>query len=163
MFYGCSSQRELMSHIRRACDVISQRNVPVGVKMLSETCAAETGLCTAVDKYEPEGRGAFQFDSEGFKDTKSRFIGHYPEITDKILRELGINWASVEFEMLEYAPLLGAVFCRAKYYLVPYPIPLTRQGRAEYWKKWYNSTAGKGTPEHYMDMSARYLGDDVEL
>ena len=163
MFYGVSSQRELMAHIRRACEIISPANVPVAKLLISETCASETRLCGFRDQHFEDGKGPFQFDSVGFEDVKKRFAARKPETVEQLRVETGILWGRVTFEMLEYAPLLGAVLCRAKYYLVPEAIPLDREGRAKYWKKWYNSELGKGTVEHYMDCSARFLGDEIAL
>lgn len=157
IYYGAGSERELMSNIRRACEIVSPRTVPVAMALLAETCAAETAMCSFMDGYAPEGKGAFQFDSVGFEDVKDRFNVRNPQIVNELYHKLGINWANLSFDMLEYAPLLGAVLCRAKYYLVPESIPETREGRAKYWKKYYNSSAGAGTVEHYLEMSRRYI------
>ena len=45
---------------------------------------------------------------------------------------------------------LAVAFCRIHYRRQPGAIPKTMEGRAKYWKKFYNSELGRGTPEHYM-------------
>lgn len=45
---------------------------------------------------------------------------------------------------------LAMLFCRLHYLRCPGPIPATEGQRAAYWKKHYNTTAGKGTPEKYL-------------
>ena len=42
------------------------------------------------------------------------------------------------------------IFARLKYILIPETIPTTIEGRAKYWKKFYNSVDGKGTLDHYV-------------
>ena len=54
-------------------------------------------------------------------------------------------------------PKLCFIFCRLHYLLRPEEIPLSLRGRAEYWKQFYNSMAGKGTVRHYMDNANAYL------
>ena len=54
-------------------------------------------------------------------------------------------------------PLLSFIFCRLHYRLRPEPIPSSLRGRAEYWKQFYNSMAGKGTVKHYLDNANAYL------
>ena len=38
----------------------------------------------------------------------------------------------------------------------PDPIPKTPQDRAKYWKKYYNTVLGKGTPQKYLDRLTDY-------
>ncbi|MBJ3579628.1 hypothetical protein JGC46_23410, partial [Salmonella enterica subsp. enterica serovar Derby] len=38
---------------------------------------------------------------------------------------------------------------------VPESIPATRVERASYWKKYYNTSAGKGTPQDYINKCQR--------
>jgi len=40
-----------------------------------------------------------------------------------------------------------------KYKLIPELIPNSLDERATYWKKYYNSEAGKGTMKHYLEMN----------
>lgn len=45
---------------------------------------------------------------------------------------------------------LACLFARLHYMRVPAPIPLDLHGQAEYWKRYYNTHAGKGTPMKYL-------------
>ena len=122
-------------------------------KLLLETAAAETGLGEAVDTSWWTGIGLMQFDKIGFDDVKLRTSAH---VRQKVRECFGIDISRAEHTDLRWSPLLSLVFARLKYRLVPTPIPSTLQGRANYWKKWYNSELGKGTPEHYIDSSIKY-------
>ena len=62
-------------------------------------------------------------------------------------------WANI----LEKNIAAGIVHCRIKYWRVPKPMPNTLEGRAKYWKKYYNTDQGKGTEEKYIDIVKEYL------
>jgi len=62
-------------------------------------------------------------------------------------------WANI----LEKNTAAGIVHCRIKYWRVPKPMPNTLEGRAKYWKKYYNTDQGKGTEEKYIDTVKEYL------
>ena len=62
-------------------------------------------------------------------------------------------WADI----LEKNIAAGIVHCRLKYWRVPKPVPSTTQGKADYWKKYYNSEGGAGNPEHFVEASNKWL------
>lgn len=50
----------------------------------------------------------------------------------------------------------AAMMCRMFYLRKPGAIPPTLAGQAEYWKRFYNTSAGKGTPEQYVNNWRKY-------
>ena len=44
--------------------------------------------------------------------------------------------------------------CRLHYRRIPKPLPSSAEGQAKYWKKYYNSMAGRGTVEDFLVRSA---------
>ena len=62
-------------------------------------------------------------------------------------------WADI----LEKNIAAGIVHCRLKYWRVPKPVPSTTQGKADYWKKYYNSEGGAGNPEHFVEAANKWL------
>jgi len=48
------------------------------------------------------------------------------------------------------------VLCRLHYRRVPKPLPRTLEEQAFYWKKYYNTAKGKGTPEHFAEIVSKY-------
>ena len=122
-------------------------------KLLLETAAAETGLGEAIDKTWWTGIGLMQFDEIGFVDVQQRTPDH---IKRKVMECFGIDVDRAAHTDLRWSPLLSLVFARLKYRLVPSAIPDTLEGRARYWKKWYNSELGAGTPEHYIRSAKKY-------
>jgi len=54
-------------------------------------------------------------------------------------------------EILEKNIATAIIHCRLKYWRVPKRMPNTLEGRAKYWKQYYNSAQGKGSEQHYME------------
>jgi len=135
------------------CNALGHGEHNTAVDMILETGAAETGLGNIPDESHGAGMGLTQFDRLPFDDIKRRSMGK----REKIRNLLGIDIADVEWEHLRYNPFLALLFTRLFYLLRPEAIPPTREGRAVYWKTFYNTEAGAGTPEHYMRMCVRYL------
>lgn len=51
---------------------------------------------------------------------------------------------------------LAVLFARIHYLRVPEPVPESLTEQAAYWKKYYNTAAGKGTAEQYIESWKRY-------
>ena len=62
-------------------------------------------------------------------------------------------WADI----LEKNIAAGIVHCRLKYWRVPKSVPNTIEGKADYWKKYYNTEGGAGNPEHFVDAARKWL------
>jgi hypothetical protein len=112
------------------------------------------------------GRGRFgvaQVDEVSFNDTLARLRGDKGQPQGlvsqvrKIKAASGIDLLDVEYEDLR-DPVLSAMFARLHFMKNPDPISSTVEGRAAAWKKHYNSTAGKGTAQQYID-EARFYGN----
>ena len=52
---------------------------------------------------------------------------------------------------------IGVLFCRLHYFRVNDPIPASLADQAAYWKRWYNTTAGAGTPDQYIKSWGRHF------
>ena len=53
---------------------------------------------------------------------------------------------------------LACLMARVHYLRVPAPIPNTQAGRAEYWKRWYNTHLGAGTTDGYLERYRQHFG-----
>ena len=56
-------------------------------------------------------------------------------------------WADI----LEKNIAAAIIHCRLKYWRVPKKMPNSLEGRAKYWKQYYNSSLGAGTEEKYVE------------
>ena len=151
--YGLAIGINIRLLVLEVCQILGNGSNNTAHLLLLETIAVETGMGTIVDNTPSVGMGLCQFDKIGFDDVKERTSLRNKE---KIYEHFGIDIDLVSFNDLRYNPLISVIFCRLKYILVPSAIPDTIQGRAFYWKRWYNSYAGKGSPEHYLKMNEVY-------
>ena len=160
MYYGLSLARQVKELAVFVCDVISHGANNKAVDLMVETCAAETLLGAARDgTVYYAGAGVSQVDEGTFIWLRDKYARHRVAISIK--SQMNINLAKVSYNELDNSPLLALIFCRLRYLAVPAAIPDTIEGRAHYWKKWYNSTAGKGTPEEYLSRCEHSLSDIV--
>ena len=98
--------------------------------------------------------GLCQHDAIAFKDIIQRTPRRFIYLIEK---HFGCDITKLKHTSLANDPLLSFIFCRLHYRLRPEPIPSSLRGRAEYWKQFYNSMAGKGTVTHYLDSANTYL------
>lgn len=138
--------------------------------LLRETAIQESnmgqtkGTYTMSDSSGKFGRGSFgvsQVDERTFDDTLSRLRGdkgqprNLVKYVDIIKDKAGIDLTKVTYEDLS-DPKLSLIFSRLHYLKVADPVPPTAAGRAKYWKKHYNTSAGAGTPQEYLSNQKAY-------
>lgn len=152
--YGLRDYAHARELAQKVCDVLGHGENGVAAALLLETAAAETGLGTFQDRTESNGFGLCQVDRIGVEDvqarTKERDI-------QAIRKAFGYDIKTIKPKDLNNDPLLSLIFCRLHYKLRPEIIPKSFAGRATYWKWFYNTKAGKGTPEHYMKSAEHHL------
>ena len=124
--------------------------------MQMETICVETGLGEYPDTDDKQGMGLSQIDRIKYDD----IILNSQEHRDTIWNKWHIDINLVTFESLRYDWKSAIIFTRLGYKRIIAPIPSTRKERAIYWKKWWNTYKGKGSPEHYMKMCDKYLGEE---
>jgi hypothetical protein len=149
MFYGLANKRQILDLATLVCTTLGSGNDHHAVDMLVETCAAETLLGAARDgTLYGAGAGVAQTDEGTFDWLKAK---HQNRSKNEMLKkEMNIDLSKVQYRELDNSPALSLVFCRLRYLVVPEAIPDTREGRAVYWKKHYNSSAGKGSPQEFL-------------
>jgi hypothetical protein len=118
------------------------------IRLMLETAMQETRLGQFEDKTNySAGTGLCQADRFPFEDRQKRIR---QKDLSAIKEAFDIDWYMVEWRELEHSPLLSLLDCRLTYKLRPEPIPDSVVGRAAYWKKHYNTIAGKGTEFEYI-------------
>ncbi len=151
-FYGLSRPAELPAIVQRVCDVLGHGFNRTASHLLLETMAVETRLGQFRDPTpNGAGRGICQFDPIAFRDVQDRASASDILAIDA---EFGINIKFLTHAQLDYSPVVSVIFCRLFYKLVKAPIPPSMSGRAEYWKRYYNTVRGKGTVEDYAKAAA---------
>jgi len=96
--------------------------------------------------------GLFQQEYADHNDIWKNFLGQ----TEKQHLVRGLSWLSkrpgVPHE-LEVNPFYAAAMCAIHYMRFPEPLPKTgsRMAQAVYWKKYYNTSEGKGTVGEFLE------------
>jgi len=154
-YYGLKSKVQAIVLATEVCDVLGHGVNKRAVNLLLETAAAETCLATYKDPTPAgAGMGMNQTDLIGFIDVQRRTPIRFIR---RIIEELGRDIRDCKHQDLSNDPKLSLIFCRLHYRLRPEEIPLSLRGRAEYWKQFYNSMAGKGTVQHYLQNAGAFL------
>ena len=154
MNYGLIDKQDAVRYAQAICDVLGYGKEGQAVALLVETAAAETLIGDYKDPTPTSaGTGLTQVDLGTFEWLRDRYkASRYASV---LLNEFGIDLNRTIYQELRTSPLLAMLFCRLRYLVVNESIPNTRSGRADYWKKYYNTSAGKGTPADYLEKCRR--------
>lgn len=105
---------------------------------------------------QKDSSGIFQIEREGAYDEVMRRLdpeadvgGNVRRYNEQLKDSYGIDLNQMSYEDLEQ-PIIGAAFARAYLLTVPESIPTDLQEQGEYWKKYYNTVLGKGTPARFV-------------
>lgn len=117
-------------------------------RFLFEICAVESDFGWAIDKTFNSGEGLTQFDR-----------ATYNELRNDAIKNQWIMYKirETEYNQLRYNPQLQIWMCR--YFLwkrIPSAIPADIKGRAEQWKKYYNTHLGAGTVQGYISKANKW-------
>lgn len=154
MNYGLINKQDAVSYATAICDVIGHGKNNAAVKLCVETAAAETLLGDFKDPTPTSaGTGVTQVDFGTFEWLREKYRNS--RYAPLLLSKFGIDLSRTVYQELRTSPLMAMLFCRLRYLTVSESIPDTREGRAEYWKKHYNTVAGKGTPADYIEKCRR--------
>ena len=107
----------------------------------------------------------FQIDPIGYEDIVSkgkageRATLDRASIANQLLEGMGYgqNFDILNLNLDEIRdPMISSLLTRMKLGTIAESIPTDLQGQADYWKKYWNTTAGKGTPEHFIGQVQDY-------
>lgn len=143
---------EIESGIQSVAGFLGENHELVST-FLREIAAVESNLGLDPNTWgEGKHGGAFQIDPVGFKatqDTKS-----HPDLAEKhrkVKEKYGIDWMSMTREQAAADPIYSAIAARLYLSTFSDKIPKTKKARARWWKENYNTTAGKGSVERYLE------------
>lgn len=152
-YYGLRDRKHLNDCVAKAVRVFGGGYKATALCI--ETTAAETHCGTYPDLHETTlGVGVSQFDQIGVDDLIMRVRS---KDRKKLSQYYDVDLDLVKLADLAYNPELALALTRLKYKLRPEPIPVTLEGRAKYWKRFYNSIYGDGTPEEYIERVEKYV------
>lgn len=130
-------------------------NSEAAVDLLMGTASAESalGYNLVQDNHGP-AMGIFQMEEATHADIY-RYLDRHPDLFN-IIDSMTIEH---DAEEMIYNLRYAAAMARIRYWYVPEPMPNTREQQAVYWKKFYNTPLGAGTPEKYLARYEKYIGD----
>ena len=100
--------------------------------------------------------GIFQMEPATFDDIMKNYLRYKPELTTRIERVARVS--RFKAEDLEHNDLLAICMARVHYLRVKEAIPSDLEGWARYWKRYYNTSLGKGTEEEFIANYKRFVG-----
>ena len=118
------------------------------VDLIYETGNAESHYIALEQYGGGPALGYFQCEPATMNDCIENYINYRPELKESLL-SLGFLEDDAEYS-LQTNIAVQIFFCRIKYRRDKDPIPNNLTERAAYWKKVYNTNAGKGTVQHYI-------------
>lgn len=132
---------------------------PAAENLVFGTACAESA-CGHFLRQFPAGPalGIFQIERATHNDMWNNYIMKRPQLHAALRERVGIGPVESLQERLISDLLYSAMMCRVFYLRVPAALPAATdvQGMAEYWKKYYNTHLGKGTPQKFVDAFVRY-------
>ncbi|WP_286155804.1 hypothetical protein [Parabacteroides goldsteinii] len=122
---------------------------PQATELLLGTCAQESHL----GKYRIQlgggpALGIMQMEPNTFGDICERYLKGKKELKEKVMQIAGVEY--LEPNNLIENDQLAICFARLHYLRLKEAIPTDLPGWARYWKKYYNTPAGRGTEEEFI-------------
>jgi len=134
-------------------------NSASAVNLLLGTAAQESHLGEYLHQINGPALGIYQMEPDTHKDIHNNFLVYKSDLNKKIL-----NLSFPAFSMKKN--LIGNLYyatamARIHYYRVPEKLPKVDdiEGLANYWKRYYNTTIGKGTIREFIKNFEKYILD----
>lgn len=129
---------------------------PEAVALVLGTACVESQCGEFLRQY-PNGPalGIFQIEPATYEDLMKNYLDFRPELKAKVMA-LYCEGLNIE-QNLTCNLMFQAAVCRLIYLRVSEKIPNNLAGMANYWKKYYNTSKGKGTPEKFIEAYERYV------
>lgn len=108
-------------------------------------------------------RGIYQMEPATHEDIWNNYLSDRQDLAKKVNR-----WRIQYGNGMGAEEMVGNIYyatamCRIRYLRVPEPIPDTLPGQAAYWKKYYNTTIGKGTEQEYIEAWRQFAPSTLQI
>ena len=108
-------------------------------------------------------KGLFQCESWVAVDICNNYLKYRKDLMKKVARACNLEWKYfLEPKESDWQFILTTniaaqiIMCRLHWRRVPKPLPKTLEDQAYQWKKYYNSSKGKGSVEKFMEIVHKY-------
>jgi hypothetical protein len=128
-------------------DLIKRTLIELGVpsrsatELLMGTCAQESRMGTYLRQVNGPALGCMQMEKTTFEWLWQKYYNRFPILI------------GIEFEELEWNLKASTIMARLRYMADPRPLPKADdiEGLAETWKRVYNTVAGAGTVDEFIE------------
>ncbi len=128
---------------------------PEAVALILGTACVESQCGEYIQQINGPALGIFQIEMATFNDLMNNYLAYRPELKAKLM---ALYCEGMDARQnLTCNLMFQAAVCRLIYYRAPAPIPQNVAGMADFWKKYYNTHKGKGTPDKFLEAYKRYV------
>ncbi|MCA9367010.1 hypothetical protein KC887_01955 [Candidatus Kaiserbacteria bacterium] len=157
-----SDPKQLLEYVIRPTLELLGLGSPAAEQLLLGTAATESRMGRYLHQINGPALGIYQMEPT----THDDLIVNYLRFHKGLLQ--GITLLTSTYRGTAAKELIGnlnyaTAMARAHYYRVAEALPAFGdiEGQAAYWKKYYNTTKGRGTATHYTENYYRYVGDEL--
>jgi hypothetical protein len=106
--------------------------------------------------------GLFQMEPATHDDCWRNYLNFRKALADRVKQTLNAGQQPVA-ETMRVNNRYAAAMCRMRYLRAPDPLPTPNDivGMANYWKQYYNTPLGAGTPEEFREKWPQYINDNT--
>jgi hypothetical protein len=156
-------QLETISSIQTANQALGKSGLSDVSDFMTNLAMTESNI--GGDKEWGGSYSPFQIDPIGYEDIVSKGKAGEGQtlkranMANELLQNMGYgkNFDILNLSLDEIRePIIGALLTRMKLGTIPEKIPTDLEGQANYWKKYWNTYAGKGTSQHFIGQVQDY-------
>ena len=154
-----NSAKKMRQDIKAAIEWMpSAYKTPDAVELLLGTAARETRLGKFPDRPNSGGVGIFQINPKTEEHIWQSYLRKRPALAAQLRKATGV--AGPNPDALTGNFPYAASMARLAYTRARDPIPSAKDplGQAKYWKEHYNTSAGEGTPEGFLETYYELIG-----
>lgn len=143
--------------------ILQKLQLPINedvVNLISEIACVESNCGDYIKQINGPACGIFQIEPNTAKDIINNYLAYRTQYKNKVMSTY-INSMTIE-ENLMYNLAFSVALCRIFFLRISESVPNTVEGRAEYWKKYYNTAYGKGTVEDYIKKVEKYGNKSIK-
>lgn len=120
--------------------------------------AAHESHFTYLHQVKGPALGLFQMEPATYRDIWANWLPAHKELTEDLMRIAGTNGVPAA-DVMVWNLKFAAAMCRVFYRRIKSPLPPAGDlaGQAAYWKTYYNTRLGKGTPAQYVKAWGTYV------
>ena len=144
--------RDLIERVLREIKAHSE----AAVNLLMGTAAVESRFGTYLRQIKGPALGVFQMEPATEEDIWCNFFPNRPRVRLRVINATGKAGPNVR--ALESNIAYQIAMARCQYLRFPEPLPFSKnlEALADYWKRYYNTRAGKGSPEEFIENYKRF-------